>query len=455
VSLTVADGAALLPARYQMAFSLGWHIVIASFGVAFPALLFTVHRRGLGGDSDALLLARRWSKVSGVLFALGAVSGTILSFEMGLLWPGLMGRYGDVLGLPFALEGVAFFLEAIFLGIYLYGWDRLPPRVHLLTLAPMMAAGLMGSFCVLAANAWMNTPAGFRTVGGRVVDVDPLAALFNGAVGLQWLHLWIAAYMVVGFTVAGVYAAGLLRGRHDRLHRLGFTIPFAFASVAALAQPVVGHLAGLRLEGAQPSKLAAIELATGTEARAPLVVGGVLVDGRVRYGLGIPGLGSLVSRGSLDARLVGLDDVPEGHEVPATAVHLAFQAMVGTAFGLIGLSGWFWWKRRRGVDLLGSRAFLRLAVAAGPGAVGALLAGWTVTEAGRQPWIVYRVLRVDEAVTHVGWVWWSFTAVVGVYTSMTVIGVRILRSMSRRWRTGGADLPAPYGPARGAEFVHG
>lgn len=446
VTVVPAEMSSLLPARYQMAFSLGWHIVIAAFGVAFPAMIFVMHRRGIGGDADALVLARRWSKVAGVLFALGAVSGTILSFELGLLWPGLMGRFGDVIGLPFAVEGIAFFLEAIFLGIYLYGWDRLPPHVHLATLAPMALAGVVGSFSVIAANAWMNNPSGFRIVDGEVLDVRPLAAMFNPGVWLQWVHMWLAAYMVVGFLVAAVYAAGIRRGRDDRLHRLGFVIPFAFASVAAVAQPVVGHFAGLRLNDAQPSKLAAIELAVDSERRAPLVIGGVLVDGEVRYGLKLPVLGSLIARGSPDAEVVGLTDVPEGGEVPASVVHLAFQAMVGIGVALVAGAAVFWWHRRRGVDLLERRWFLRLAVAAGPSAVVALLAGWTVTEVGRQPWIAYRVLRVDEAVTDVGWIWASFAVIVAVYTSMTVIGIRILRSMSRRWRDGGADLRSPYGP---------
>jgi cytochrome d ubiquinol oxidase subunit I len=432
-----------------MAFSLGWHIVIAAFGVAFPALIFVVHRRGIRGDSDALVLAKRWAKVSGVLFALGAVSGTILSFELGLLWPGLMGRFGDVIGLPFALEGLAFFVEAIFLGIYLYGWDRLPPRVHVLTLLPMAASGVVGSFCVVAANGWMNSPSGFRLVDGAVMDVSPWAAMFNRAVWLEWLHMWLAAYMVVGFVVAGVYAAGMLRGRGDRLHRLGFTVPFAFASLAALAQPLVGHLAGVRLGDAQPSKLAAIELSTEPERRAPLVIGGVLVDGEVRYGIEIPLLGSVIAGGSVDARLPGLRDEPEGAAVPATVVHLAFQTMVGIGFSLLGGSALYWWRRRRGADLLDRRWFLRAAVVAGPLAVVALQAGWTVTEVGRQPWIVYRVLAVDDAVTHAGWIWLSLLTIVAVYASMTVIGTRVVRSMSRRWRDGGADLPTPYGPGAG------
>lgn len=437
---------ALLPARWQMAISLGWHIVIAAFGVAFPAIIFVVHRRGLRGDPDGLVLARRWAKVSGVLFALGAVSGTILSFELGLLWPGLMGRFGDVVGPTFAIEGLAFFTEAIFLGIYLYGWDRLPPRTHLLTLLPVAAAGIVGSFSVLAANAWMNSPAGFRIDGDEVVDIDPIAAIFNDAVWLQWVHMLLAAYMVVGFLVAGTYAVGRLRGRDDGAHRLGFVVPFAFASVATLLQPVVGHLAGERLAEAQPAKFAAIELLPETMDGAPLTIGGILVDGEVRYGLQIPNLGSLIAAGSPDARIVGLDDLPEGDEVPASVVHLSFQLMVGIGFSLVALVVCYWVQRRRGVDLLERPRFLRASAVAGPAAAVALLAGWVTTEVGRQPWIVQGVLRVDEAVTDAGWIWWSLLTIVVVYGSMTVFGAVVLRAMSRRWRDGGDEGRVPYGP---------
>jgi cytochrome d ubiquinol oxidase subunit I len=451
--LPVLAADALLPARYQMAVSLGWHIVIAAFGVAFPAIIFVVHRRGLRGDEPGLVLAQRWAKVSGVLFALGAVSGTILSFELGLLWPEMMGAFGDVIGPAFAIEGLAFFTEAIFLGIYLYGWNRLPPRTHLLTLIPVALAGIVGSFSVIAANAWMNSPAGFDIVDGTVTNVDPVAAIFNGAVWLQWIHMLLAAYMVVGFTVAGVYALGRLRGRDDGAHRLGFAVPFAFASVATLLQPVVGHFAGERLADAQPSKFAAIELVPETIDGAPLTIGGVLIDGEVRYGIQIPELGSLISAGSREARVVGINDVPEGAEVPASLVHLSFQLMVGIGFSLVALVLWYWFRRRRGVDLAArSDWFKRAAIVAGPAAMTALIAGWIVTEVGRQPWIVYGVMRVDEAVTDAGWIWASLIAIVVVYASMTVFGVVVLRAMSRRWREGD-DLRVPYGPGDDGEHV--
>ncbi|WP_121255494.1 cytochrome ubiquinol oxidase subunit I [Nocardioides ferulae] len=438
----------LLPARNQMALSLGWHIILACFGVAFPSMIFIVHWRGVfRGDAVALELAKRWSKVSAVLFAIGAVSGTVLSFEMGLLWPGLMGRYGDVLGLPFAFEGLAFFVEAIFLGIYLYGWGRMPPRIHLLMLVPMACAGVIGTFCVIAVNAWMNNPTGFRlNAAGEVVDVDPWAAMFNDGVWLMFAHMWVGAFVVVGFTVAGVYAAGMLRGRRDRHHRLGFVVPFVFATVAALAQPLVGHVLGLRVAESQPAKLAAFELAETTEQPAPLRLGGIMIDGEVRYSIDIPKIGSLIARNSFNKPVPGLDEVPEDERPPLNITHWAFQSMVGIG-SLLALSVLlFWFVRWRGRDLLESRWFLRYAVAAGPLAMIALEAGWIATEVGRQPWVVWQVLRTEDAVTDNPWIWWSLAGTAVVYLGMTVGAYVVLRSMARRWRAGELDLPSPYGP---------
>jgi len=442
----------LIAARYQMALSLGFHIVLSCFGVALPAMIYVLHRRGIRhDDTEALALAKKWGKASAVLFAVGAVSGTILSFEMGLLWPGLMSTYGDVIGLPFALEGIAFFLEAIFLGIYLYGWGRLRPEVHLRTLIPIMGAGLFGTFCILSVNAWMNAPTGFTLLAdGTVTDVDPLGAMFNDALWPQFLHMWVATFAVTGFLVAAVYAAGMLRGRRDRSHRLGFTVPFVFAAVAALCQPLIGHWAGTRLDTQQPSKLAAMELATQTEADAPVVIGGVLIDGEVRGGIEIPKLASLLAGNSFDTEIIGFDQIPDDEEPPANIVHFAFQTMIAAGTAMIAIAVWWAWRRRRHGDtdaVFDSRWFLRAAVAAGPLAVVALEAGWTTTEVGRQPWIVYRVMRVEDAVTANSGIWISLVVMVAVYTTMTVVAARVLLGMARRWRDDQTvDLPTPYGP---------
>ncbi|HYZ68957.1 MAG TPA: cytochrome ubiquinol oxidase subunit I [Mycobacterium sp.] len=454
VTLLVAEAPpGLLPARDQMALSLGFHIILACFGVAFPTMIFVMHLRGIRrNDPTALRLAKRWSKVSAVLFAIGAVSGTVLSFEMGLLWPGLMGRFGDVLGLPFALEGLSFFVEAIFLGIYLYGWDRMPPRLHVAMLIPMGISGIVGTFCVISVNAWMNNPTGFTIRDGVVVDVNPWRAMFNDGVWLQFLHMWVGAFMLVGLVLSGVYAAGLLRGRTDVHHRLGFTIPFVFASVAAVVQPLIGHVLGLQAGARQPSKLSAFELALHDEkGPAALQLGGFLIGDEVRWAVPIPRIGSIIATGTFDGTVPGLDSVPRSDWPPVNITHWAFQIMVGIGLLLALVVVVFWLARRRGRDLLGNRWFLRFSVVAGPLAILALEMGWVATEVGRQPWTVWQVLRTTDAASLSTGLWWSFTGVLIIYAGMTIGAFIVLRSMARRWHAGDEDLPSPYAPETLAE----
>ena len=442
----------LMAARYQMAFSLGFHIVLSCFGVALPALIYVLHRRGLKyDDQDALVLAKKWAKVSAVLFAVGAVSGTVLSFELGLLFPGMMEQFGDVIGLPFALEGIAFFLEAIFIGIYLYGWDRLPPRVHLRVLIPIIASGAFGTFCIVAVNAFMNNPAGFSRdpSTGEIIDVDPLAAMFNNAVWGQALHMFVATYAVTGFLVAAVYAVGMRKGRLDRRHRLGFMVAFSFATIAAFTQPVIGHFTGQRLAEDQPSKLAAMELSTEAEDHAPLTIGGLWIDGEIWGGIEIPWLGSIATGNSLSQVVPSIYDIPEDDRPPINVTHIAFQSMVGAGTAMAAIAAWLWWRRRKvGDDVFTEKWTMRSVVVGGGLAVLALEAGWTSTEVGRQPWIVYEELRTADAVTQNSGVWISLTAIVVLYTSMGLLAAKVIRGMARRWRESeDIDLPTPYGPS--------
>ncbi len=451
VGYVVDLGAApqLLPARIQMAFTLGIHIILVPFGVAFPAIALLANHRGVKrGDPEALRLAHRWSKAMAVLFAVGAVTGTVLSFEMGLLWPRLMGRFGDVFGLPFAIEGIFFFAEAIFIAIYIYGWKRLSPRAHLWSGVPIVVAGIGGTASVIAANAWMNTPEGFHlALDGTVVDVRPIDAFFTPAFGYQFAHMLLAAYMVAGFLVASVYAVGMLRGRRDRYHRLGFLIPFVVAAIATPLQIVAGDVAARGIYHDQPIKFAAQELVTATATHVPETLGGVLINGRAQYGIRVPNLASILAGFSPGTRITGLDSVPPSDRPPATLVHLAFDVMVAMGFLLLGLVVWLGlagWRRR---DLPRSRWFLRAASLAGGASILALEAGWIVTEVGRQPWIVYRYMRTSEAVTTSPGIWGSFAAIMTVYAALAIAAILVLRAMAMRWRDReGEEGDVPYGP---------
>ncbi|GAB2768342.1 cytochrome ubiquinol oxidase subunit I [Streptomyces bullii] len=438
--LSAAEAGGLGAARSQMALSLGWHIIVACLGVGMPAITVFAEWRGhRTGDVHYRLLARRWAKAMGVLFAVGAVSGTILSFEMGLLWPGMMGTYGQVIGLPFSLEGIAFFIEAIFLGIYLYAWDRLPPRQHMLTALPILVAGVASAFFVVAANAWMQQPVGFQMRDGRVVAVDPWEAMFNPATPPQTVHIILAAFMVAGFLMASVYAVALLRGRRDRYHRLGFLVPFTIAALVTPVQIGVGDWAAHFVADNQPVKLAAMEGVFDTARGVPLHVGGIAADGEMRYALEIPRGLSLLAHFDPDAQVAGLNEVPARDRPPVNITHWAFQIMVGCGFALLALSAWLGlvWRRRK--RLPGTRWFLRAAALSGPAAVLALEAGWVVTEVGRQPWIVYRVMRTSEAVNPAPGVVWGFVVVSVVYLVLTVATVYVLRRLAR-------DQPVPIAP---------
>ena len=444
-----------------MAFTLGFHIVLACLGVGLPTIVLIANAIGLRrGDQVALLLARRWSAVMAVTFAVGAVTGTVLSFEMGLLWPVLMGRFGGAFGIPFAVEGLFFFLEAIFIAIYVYGWSRLSPRAHLLSGIPVAIAGIGGTFSVVAANAWMNQPAGY-VLGpdGRVASVAPLEVIFNQATFYEVPHMLIAAYMVTGFLLASVYAVGLLRGHTDRYVRLGFVIPFTVAAILAPVQVFVGDVAARAVFEDQPAKFAAMELITTTGPNQPITLGGILVDGQVVGGIQIPELGSVLAGFSPDTVITGFDQIPVDQRPPATIVHLAWDTMVGIGTALVLLGTWSLILRRRRRDYATARWFLRAAALAGIGAVLALEAGWIVTEVGRQPWVVYLVLRTSDAVTRAGGVQATFAAVVVLYTGLGIATLFALRVLAQRWAredmtaggravVGALDDVVPYGPRR-------
>jgi cytochrome d ubiquinol oxidase subunit I len=441
----------LLVAREQMAFTLGFHIILASLGVAFPAITLIANYRGWRkGDEDSMELARRWSKVMALTFAVGAVTGTVLTFEFGLLWPGLLNRFGDVFGIPFAIEGIFFFVEAIFIAIYLYGWKRLSPKAHFWTGVPIVVAGIGGALSVVAANSWMNQPAGFTLSHGKVTNVDPLAAIFNNATPYEVPHMILAAYILTGFLIASVYAVGMLRGRTDRRHRVGFLIPFTVAAIATPIQFAVGDTAARAVASNQPVKFAAMECVQQTHRDVTEYLGGICTSDGVKGGLGIPGFDSFLVGFSTNTKVTGLDSVPPKDRPPAnTLLHLAFDAMVGICTALMALGAWLgiaWWRRR---ELPKSRWFLRASALAGAASILALECGWIVTEVGRQPWVVYEILRTKDAVTTAGGVPVMFAAILVLYAIVGATAILILRAMARRWREGeGTDdeTDVPYGP---------
>jgi cytochrome bd ubiquinol oxidase subunit I len=439
-------------ARSQMAFTLGFHIILASLGVAFPAIMLIANYRGIKhDDADALLLARRWSKVVAVTFAVGAVTGTVLSFEFGLLWPEFTGRFGEVFGVLFAIEGIFFFLEAIFVAIYIFGWKRLRPWTHFWAGVPIPITGLGGAFSVVAVNSWMNQPQGFSPTTGDVTKVEPLKVIFNPAVPYEVPHMILAAYLVTGFLVASVYAVGMLRGRRDRYHRLGLLIPLTLACALAPIQFAVGDSAARAIANDQPIKFAAMECVQETATHVTEYIYGRCTPDGVKGGLGIPGFDSFLVGWSTDTKVTGLDTVPASDRPPAnTMLHWAFDTMVGIGTMLIALGAWLafsWWRKR---DIPQTKWFLRAVAVSGLATMVALECGWIVTEVGRQPWIVYNVMHTKDAVTKADGVWVTFGLIVGLYVLLGVTLVIALRAMSRRWRAAEEeDSEVPYGPSGG------
>jgi cytochrome d ubiquinol oxidase subunit I len=423
-----------------MAVSLGFHIVFAALAIGIPLLLLITEYRAIRADDDVwMALTRRWARALGILVAVGAVSGTVLSFALGLFWPGLMGRWGSVIGLPFALEAFAFFIEAIFIGIYLYGWDRLSPWAHWLSGWPVVIGGAASAWFVVTANAWMQSPVGFElSAGGKVVDVQPIAAMLNPSTPVMTTHMLLAGYMATGLTVASVYAVGMLKGRRDLYHRRGLALGLTLGLVLAPAQVVVGDLAARLVAERQPLKLAAMEGLWDTRSNAPLTIGGIPLAGREEtiLGLRIPGALSWLAYGDADAVVTGLRSVPRADRPNTLLVHLSFQVMVGIGFALLGLGVWAlagWWRRGRRATPDG-RGFLRAAAVAGPAAFIALEAGWVVTEVGRQPWIVYGQMRTADAVTTRGGIVWWLLATIATYVLLGTACAWLLRQLARKPR---------------------
>ena len=432
-SLAPAQQRYLLQALQMQALSFVVHIPLVCFGIAFPALLLYVEWLYLRtGDELYRVLARRWTRILVALFAAGVVTGTILSFEMGLLWPGFTGTFGSVFGLGFAIEGFSFFMEAIFIGIYIYGWNRLSPRAHFASGIPIAIAGFTGSLTVISVNGWMNHPTHFRFSDGRVFDVNPWGALFgNSYFWHELVHMYLAGYMVAGFVLASAYGFGRLRGRWARYERTALAIPLAVATLASVAQVFIGDWNGREVATNQPTKLAAFEGLGKTTKGAPVHIVGWYTEGHVEYGIPLPRLLSLLAFHSTHATVEGLEAVAPADRPPVNLVRLAFQTMVGIGGLLALISVVFLFARIRLKRLPESTWFYRALVAAGPLSVVALIAGWVVTEVGRQPWVVYRVMRTSEAVTGAGGIPVGYATLAAVYLALAVGVAWVLRRHQR------------------------
>jgi cytochrome bd ubiquinol oxidase subunit I len=417
-------------ARAQMAVSLAFHIVFAVLGMGMPLLMAVAEGLHLRtGEPTYLELARRWARGTAVLFAVGAVSGTVLSFELGLLWPRFMEWAGGIIGMPFSLEGFAFFAEGIFLGIYLYGWDRVSPRAHLAAGVVVALSGLLSGVFVVTANAWMNAPAGFRLVDGQPTDIDPVAVMLNPASLQQVVHMVLAAYVATGFAVAAVHAYFLQHDRARVFHRRALGIALLVGGIAVPLQVVSGDLLSRMVAARQPAKFAAMEGHYRTGRGAPLLLGGIPDDAAMetRHALRIPYGLSLMMAGDPRAEVPGLDRIPRDEWPPVRVVHWAFDVMIAAGSALLGVAawaGWLWWRRRRLPD---DAWLLRALVLAGPLGMVAVEAGWVVTEVGRQPWIIYGVMRTAEAVTPMPGLVVPFVVFTLVYLFLSVVLVFVLR----------------------------
>ncbi|MDB5136232.1 MAG: cytochrome ubiquinol oxidase subunit [Mucilaginibacter sp.] len=373
-------------------------------------------------------ITKAWSKGVAIFFATGAVSGTVLSFELGLLWPNFMKNAGPIFGMPFSLEGTAFFIEAIALGFFLYGWDKFNPWFHWFTGVIVGVSGIISGILVVAANSWMNSPAGFDYVNGQYLNIDPIKAMFNAAWFEQALHMSIAAFAATGFAVAGVHALMIIKRKNIKFHTMAFRIAIVFAAVAAILQPLSGDISARDVAKRQPAKLAAMEAHFKTERASPLIIGGIpdLKTKEVNYAIKIPGLLSFMTYDDFNAEVTGLDRIPIKDQPPVAITHYAFQTMVGLGILMLLLSLVYFFALFKRKAWFNAAWFLKLFVAAIPIGFVALEAGWTVTEVGRQPWIIQGVMRTSEAITPIPGIRYSFYLFTAVYLSLSLAVIFML-----------------------------
>ena len=419
-----------LAARLQMTVSFVFHIVFACIGMTMPWLMFIAELKWIKTGKQVYLdLAKAWSRGVAIFFAVGAVSGTVLSFELGLLWPKFMEHAGSIIGMPFSWEGTAFFMEAIALGLFLYGWKRVNKWVHLISGLVVGIAGVLSGIFVVAANAWMNSPAGFDWVNGQAINIDPVKAMFNKAWFQQALHMTIAAFASTSFAVAGIHALMQLRHKGYEFHIKAVHIALAFGTVAALLQPISGDISAKNIAKLQPVKLAAMESLFKTSKPAPLVIGGIpdVKKEKVKYGLYIPKLLSFLAHGDFNAEVEGLDKTNKDGWPPIVIVHFAFQIMVLMGLLMVSAGILYLFFRFKWKENLEKRWWLKTLVWITPVGFIAVEAGWIVTEVGRQPWIIYGIMKTSDAVTPMPGIQYPFYLITVIYLLLTFVVFLLMR----------------------------
>lgn len=420
----------LLAARSQMAISLGFHIVFACIGMTMPVLMAFSEWRWLRTGKEVFLdITKAWSKGVAIFFAVGAVSGTVLSFELGLLWPTFMQHAGAIIGMPFSWEGTAFFVEAIALGIFLYGWNKLNNWMHWISGIVVGISGVLSGIFVVSANAWMNSPAGFDWVNGKPINIDPVKAMFNAAWFSESIHMILAAFISTSFAVAGVHAYLLLKKGKNAFHVQAVKTALIFGSVAALLQPLSGDHAAKDIAKRQPEKLAALEGLYKTDKHVELLIGGIPNDKKekVNYAIRIPGALSYLAKGDFNAEVTGLDKFAKEDRPPIVITHIAFQLMVAIGFLLAFISLLYLLFSLKWRKVLMKNWWLRLIAFTTPLGFIAVEAGWTVTETGRQPWIIYGIMRTKDAVSPMPGLHYSFYVITIVYVLLSFIIVWLMK----------------------------
>jgi cytochrome d ubiquinol oxidase subunit I len=413
-----------------MAISLGFHIIYSCIGMVMPVFMAISNYKWIKtGEPVYKNITQAWSKGVAIFFATGAVSGTILSFELGLLWPKFMEHAGPIFGMPFSLEGVAFFIEAIALGFFLYGWNRFNKWFHWGTGIMVGVSGIASGILVVSANSWMNSPSGFDYINGQYLNIDPIKAMFNGSWFSEALHMTIAAFSATGFAVAGIHALMIAKKQNVLFHTKAFKIAIVFGAIAAILQPFSGDLSAKNAAEKQPSKLAAMEAYFHTQPYSPLTIGGIpdIANKKVNYGIEIPGLLSFLVYDNFKQPVKALDTIPKENQPPITVTHIAFEIMIaiGSVMMLIGILYFVAiWKKQ---SWLSKKWFLNLFILSTPFGFIALEAGWTVTEVGRQPWIIQGVMRTSEAVTPMPGIQYSFYLFSVVYIILSIAVILLLK----------------------------